>query len=382
MFRQDYRYLKSYYRNIGNSSFQLSKTMSIEENVILKIEFNQDIRKMITKRINFAELISLANQYFAIDMKSNWYIIKYLDEENDWITVTNDSDLNTAFTLLSEKNNSYGIICKKLQIKIIKVEKLSETNDQKAPHQTSFTIARSTPSDSFSNKPIDFLTNPTSFGTDELTNKLIDTNLQNDIFGGYPKIEKSQSMYQPNLSAINNEQSTFPRAENSTPATTYYPFASGSSIANSSHSYTSQPQMSSNPAVNFQPPPPINMNKTQDAQRHFGNTINPPSSINPWSSMPGTNQSYNSELFGSSAFNPLSSPIKQAQPSEYLTQAPFVPSSSSIQSNQPFLFSSGYNPSMSQPPLPTSSQMGSRPSSNFGGFMINSNRPGTPQRQM
>ncbi|KAI0985605.1 hypothetical protein GJ496_007104 [Pomphorhynchus laevis] len=244
MFRPDNRYLRSD-RNFDDSIFQSSKTTSIKENVIIKIEFNKDIRKIITKWINFEELTSLANHYFEIDIKSKLYIIKYLDEDDDWITVTDDWDLYTAFSLLSRKNAGYGIIRKKLKIKIIKVEKLCEKNDRMSQHNTSITIASSTPSESMSNKPVNFQSNRTSLSTSELTNKFIYPALYNDIFGEYPNIEKSLSIDKPNLAAVKPKQSLFTCADNS------------------KHTSNSQSHMPSNTDAKFQPTRKSNMKKTQ-----------------------------------------------------------------------------------------------------------------------
>ncbi|KAI0981363.1 hypothetical protein GJ496_003932 [Pomphorhynchus laevis] len=187
---------------------------------------------------------------------------------------------------LRKYNPGFGIIRKKLEIKIIKVEKFSETSNHRAQQHTSFTIGSSIPSESNSQKHICLQSNRTSFGTYKLTNKFIYPALYNDIFGEYPNIEKSLSMDKPNLSAEKNKRSIFTCADNSKQAS------------------NSQYYMHSNPDANFQPTPPNNIKETQVKK----------------------------------------SQIKQSQPSQYPPQSPFVLSNSSIGSNQPFLFSSCYNP--------------------------------------
>jgi len=71
--------------------------------LVIKLQHAEDIRRVtIDKPVSFAELVELAKSLFR-DALPNPFILKYKDDEGDFITVTSDRELGEAFRLSQEQ---------------------------------------------------------------------------------------------------------------------------------------------------------------------------------------------------------------------------------------------------------------------------------------
>jgi len=74
--------------------------MSTSENIHVKLQVENNFRRFfVPQKIKFSELKNKISTLLAL--KSD-FLVKYLDEENEWITITSDMELETGLTLYSE----------------------------------------------------------------------------------------------------------------------------------------------------------------------------------------------------------------------------------------------------------------------------------------
>jgi len=77
--------------------------MSLEV-LTIKASFNEDIRRFsVDSNIDFSSLTNLVHQLFHLNEKASYYLV-YIDNEDDWIKISTDIELEEAksFTLKSE----------------------------------------------------------------------------------------------------------------------------------------------------------------------------------------------------------------------------------------------------------------------------------------
>jgi len=104
-----------------NSNPQIGK-MS-QEVLTIKASFNEDIRRFsVDPNINFSSLTNLVHQLFHLNDKTSYYLV-YIDNEDDWIKISTDVELEEAkrFTLKSENTTLRLQVKKNKKIYLIQI---------------------------------------------------------------------------------------------------------------------------------------------------------------------------------------------------------------------------------------------------------------------
>lgn len=84
--------------------------------LVLKIKFEEDTRRItLGKDPSYNELVVLLGQLFP-NMKGNSFHLKYLDEDQDLITVTTDFELKEALGIASTQNNLLRLFLSKKDV--------------------------------------------------------------------------------------------------------------------------------------------------------------------------------------------------------------------------------------------------------------------------
>jgi len=74
--------------------------MSTSENIHVKLQVENNFRRFfVSQKIKFSELKNKIST--LLDLKTD-FLVKYLDEENEWITITSDMELETGLTLYKD----------------------------------------------------------------------------------------------------------------------------------------------------------------------------------------------------------------------------------------------------------------------------------------
>jgi len=94
-----------------------------QEVLTIKASFNEDIRRFsVDPNINFSSLTNLVHQLFHLNDKTSYYLV-YIDNEDDWIKISTDVELEEAkrFTLKSENTT--------LRLQVKKQENLPDSDN-------------------------------------------------------------------------------------------------------------------------------------------------------------------------------------------------------------------------------------------------------------
>jgi len=74
--------------------------MSTSENIHVKLQVENNFRRFfVSQKIKFSELKNKISTLLALNTD---FLVKYLDEENEWITITSDMELETGLTLYKD----------------------------------------------------------------------------------------------------------------------------------------------------------------------------------------------------------------------------------------------------------------------------------------
>jgi len=112
--------------------------MSLEV-LTIKASFNEDIRRFsVDSNIDFSSLTNLVHQLFHLNEKASYYLV-YIDNEDDWIKISTDIELEEAksFTLKSENTT--------LRLQVKKQENLPDS-DHSSPTASNCTESSSSSS--------------------------------------------------------------------------------------------------------------------------------------------------------------------------------------------------------------------------------------------
>jgi protein TFG len=82
-----------------NNNKEMNNSEDLSGKIIFKVKLDKETRKIVIHNddINFNELLLMMQRIFADKInKNDEIVIKYTDEENDLITMMNDSDCSLA----------------------------------------------------------------------------------------------------------------------------------------------------------------------------------------------------------------------------------------------------------------------------------------------
>lgn len=97
--------------------------------VLLKIKFDNDIRRItLDEKPSYTALVALLDTLLAEDLKSQPFVIKYIDDENDLITITHDTEVTEAWESSLNSNSARPLLR-------LVIEKKSPTGSQPASTQ-------------------------------------------------------------------------------------------------------------------------------------------------------------------------------------------------------------------------------------------------------
>lgn len=71
--------------------------------VVIKASFNGDLRRISAQTKNFEQLVQVLRNLFSTLPQT--FTVKYQDDDNDYITIASDIELEEAITLATSKNN-------------------------------------------------------------------------------------------------------------------------------------------------------------------------------------------------------------------------------------------------------------------------------------
>jgi len=147
--------------------------------LVIKLQHNQDIRRVtIEKVVPLAELIDLAKSLFRDTLPPS-FLLKYKDDEGDFITVASDRELEEAFRLFKEQ----GIL--RIVIQEVKKNEPKPKVPQSVPQQQKEQKQEKSPLDEFVEAVSPYF-------------ETIETQFR-DVF---PKIEGQVQEFLPNLEAM------------------------------------------------------------------------------------------------------------------------------------------------------------------------------------